>query len=148
MVSEDLRPDSIMTREAFENAIVINSAIGGSTNAPIHLNGIAKHLGVTLNNDDWQNLGHDIPLLVNLQPAGEYLGEDYHRAGGVPAVVGELLAAGLLPHPNALTVNGQSISENCKDLFSTNTDVIKKVTAPMMKSAGFINLKGLSLIHI
>jgi len=142
MVSEDLRPDSIMTREAFENAIVINSAIGGSTNAPIHLNGIAKHLGVTLNNDDWQNLGHDIPLLVNLQPAGEYLGEDYHRAGGVPAVVGELLAAGLLPHPNALTVNGQSISENCKDLFSTNTDVIKKVTAPMMKSAGFINLKG------
>lgn len=142
MVSEDLRPDSIMTREAFENAIVINSAIGGSTNAPIHLNGIAKHLGVTLNNDDWQNLGHDIPLLVNLQPAGEYLGEDYHRAGGVPAVVGELLAAGLLPHPNALTANGQSISENCKDLFSTNTDVIKKVTAPMMKSAGFINLKG------
>ena len=142
MVSEDLRPDSIMTREAFENAIVINSAIGGSTNAPIHLNGIAKHLGVTLNNDDWQNLGHDIPLLVNLQPAGEYLGEDYHRAGGVPAVVGELLAAGLLPHPNALTVNGQSISENCKDLFSTTTDVIKKVTAPMMKSAGFINLKG------
>jgi dihydroxy-acid dehydratase len=142
MVSEDLRPDSIMTREAFENAIVINSAIGGSTNAPIHLNGIAKHLGVSLNNDDWQNLGHDIPLLVNLQPAGEYLGEDYHRAGGVPAVVGELLAAGLLPHPNALTVNGQSISENCKDLFSTNTDVIKKVTAPMMKSAGFINLKG------
>ena len=142
MVSEDLRPDSIMTREAFENAIVINSAIGGSTNAPIHLNGIAKHLGVTLNNDDWQNLGHDIPLLVNLQPAGEYLGEDYHRAGGVPAVVGELLAAGLLPHPNALTVNGKSISENCKDLFSTITDVIKKVTAPMMKSAGFINLKG------
>jgi dihydroxy-acid dehydratase len=142
MVSEDLRPDSIMTREAFENAIIINSAIGGSTNAPIHLNGIAKHLGVTLNNDDWQNLGHDIPLLVNLQPAGEYLGEDYHRAGGVPAVVGELLVAGLLPHPNALTANGQSISKNCKDLFSTNTDVIKKVTAPMMKSAGFINLKG------
>ena len=106
MVWEDLRPSDIMTRAAFENAIVINSAIGGSTNAPIHLNGIARHLGVTLDNDDWQAIGHSVPLLVNLQPAGTYLGEDYHRAGGVPAVVGELMAAGLLPHPEALTVNG------------------------------------------
>ena len=142
MVNEDLRPNLIMTREAFENAIVINSAIGGSTNAPIHLNAIAKHLGVNLNNDDWQNLGHDVPLLVNLQPAGEYLGEDYHHAGGVPAVVGELLAAGLLPHPHAVTANGKTISENYGALLSKNTDVIKKVSAPMMQSAGFINLKG------
>ena len=87
MVHEDLKPSDIMTREAFENAIVVNSAIGGSTNAPIHLNAIARHLGVKLDNDDWQKVGHHVPLLVNLQPAGEYLGEDYHHAGGVPAVV-------------------------------------------------------------
>ena len=142
MVHEDLRPDAIMTREAFENAIVINSAIGGSTNAPIHLNGIAKHLGVALNNDDWQGLGHNVPLLVNLQPAGEYLGEDYHRAGGVPAVIGELLAADLLPYPNAQTVNGKTILENCGHLRSENSDVIKQVNAPLVQSAGFINLKG------
>ena len=109
MVSEDLKPADIMTREAFENAIVVNSAIGGSTNAPIHLNGIAKHLGIKLDNDDWQKIGLDIPLLVNLQPAGEYLGEDYHRAGGVPAVVNQLLSKNLLPHPNAITVNGKSM---------------------------------------
>ena len=94
MVREDLKPSDIMTRQAFENAIVINSAIGGSTNAPIHLNAIARHLNIPLDNDDWQAIGHDVPLLVNLQPAGEYLGEDYHRAGGVPAVVAELLKAG------------------------------------------------------
>ena len=111
MVWEDLRPSDIMTRAAFENAIVINSAIGGSTNAPIHLNGIARHLGVPLDNDDWQKIGHHIPLLVNLQPAGEYLGEDYHRAGGVPAVISELLAEGLLPHPTAVTANGQTMAE-------------------------------------
>ena len=93
MVHEDLKPSDIMTREAFENAIVVNSAIGGSTNAPIHLNAIARHLGVPLDNDDWQTIGHKIPLLVNLQPAGEYLGEDYHHAGGVPAVVAELMKA-------------------------------------------------------
>src|SRR6186997_1746118 len=100
MVHEDLKPSQIMTREAFENAIVVNSAIGGSTNAPIHLNAIARHLGVPLDNDDWQKFGHQIPLLVNLQPAGEYLGEDYHHAGGVPAVVMELMKAGLLPNPD------------------------------------------------
>ncbi len=142
MVHEDLKPSDIMTREAFENAIVINSAIGGSTNAPIHLNGIARHLGVSLDNDDWQTVGHKVPLLVNLQPAGEYLGEDYHRAGGVPAVVGELLAEGLLPHPGALTVNGQSIGDNCADRRSVTPEVIKSVAAPMVKDAGFINLKG------
>ena len=142
MVSEDLKPADIMTREAFENAIVVNSAIGGSTNAPIHLNGIAKHLGIELGNDDWQKIGLNIPLLVNLQPAGEYLGEDYHRAGGVPAVVNHLLSKNLLPHPNALTVNGKSMGENCKNKETINKDVIKPIEAPMLKNAGFINMKG------
>lgn len=142
MVWDDLRPAKVMTREAFENAIVINSAIGGSTNAPIHLNAIARHLGVPLDNDDWQTIGHNIPLLVNLQPAGEYLGEDYHQAGGVPAVVGELLAAGLLPHPNALCVNGRSMGENYRSVRSTNQDVIRPANNPLLASAGFINLKG------
>ncbi|TDH34469.1 dihydroxy-acid dehydratase [Pseudohoeflea suaedae] len=142
MVWEDLKPSDIMTREAFENAIVANSALGGSTNAPIHLNAVARHVGVKLDNDDWQALGHDIPLLTNLQPAGAYLGEDFHRAGGVPAVIGELLKAGLLPHPDAITVNGKPIGENCKERASENEDVIRTVAAPMMKSAGFMNLKG------
>lgn len=142
MVHEDLKPSDIMTRAAFENAIVVNSAIGGSTNAPIHLNGIARHLGVALDNDDWQRLGHKVPLLVNLQPAGEYLAEDYHRAGGVPAVVGELLAEGMLPHPGAVTVNGRGIGENCEGRRSENPAVIKSVAAPMKRDAGFINLKG------
>ena len=142
MVWEDLRPSDIMTREAFENAIVINSAIGGSTNAPIHLNAIARHLDIPLSNDDWQSVGHKTPLLVNLQPAGEYLGEDFHRAGGVPAVVGELLEAGLLPFPNAMTANGQTMGSNCEARKTTNGDVIKTVAAPLMEAAGFINLKG------
>ncbi len=142
MVSEDLKPADIMTREAFENAIVVNSAIGGSTNAPIHLNGIAKHLGIALDNDDWQKIGLDIPLLVNLQPAGDYLGEDYHRAGGVPAVVNQLLSKNLLPHPNAITVNGKSMGENCKNRETINKDVIKPIEAPMLANAGFINMKG------
>ncbi|WP_170461775.1 IlvD/Edd family dehydratase [Ruegeria arenilitoris] len=142
MVWEDLRPSDVMTRAAFENAIVINSAIGGSTNAPIHLNAIARHLGVPLNNDDWQSLGHDVPLLVNMQPAGKYLGEDYQRAGGVPAVVGELIDAGLLPNPDALTVNGRSMGENCRTRRSLNDDVIKPVRNPVKHQAGFINLSG------
>jgi dihydroxy-acid dehydratase len=142
MVREDLKPSDIMTRAAFENAIVINSAIGGSTNAPIHLNAIARHLDIPLDNDDWQAIGHDVPLLVNLQPAGEYLGEDYHRAGGVPAVVAELMKARKLPHPGALTVNGKSIGANCENAENLNTDVIKPYDAPLKKKAGFINLKG------
>jgi len=142
MVWTDMRPSDIMTREAFENTIVINSAIGGSTNAPIHLNGIAKHLDVPLNNDDWQQIGHDIPLLVNLQPAGEYLGEDYQHAGGVPAVIGELIAADLLPHPDAITANGKTMRENCAHLRSADTKVIKPVSDPLKEQAGFINLKG------
>ncbi len=142
MVWEDLRPSDVMTRQAFENAIVINSAIGGSTNAPIHLNAIARHLDVPLNNDDWQKLGHDVPLLVNMQPAGEYLGEDYQQAGGVPAVVGELLDAGLLPHPDAITVNGKTMGNNCSARRSLNSEVIKPVGNPVKQQAGFINLSG------
>ncbi|MDJ0612797.1 MAG: IlvD/Edd family dehydratase [Rhizobiaceae bacterium] len=142
MVWEDLKPSDVMTREAFENAIVINSAIGGSTNAPIHLNAIARHLDIELTNDDWQKLGHKIPLLTNMQPAGKYLGEDYHRAGGVPAVVNELMKAGLLPHKNAITVNGKSIGANCRGKKIQNPEVLKTVKNPMVEHAGFINLKG------
>ena len=142
LVHNDIRPDNIMTREAFENAIVINSAIGGSTNAPIHLNAIARHLNIALDNDDWQKLGHNIPLLVNLQPAGEYLGEDYHRAGGLPAVVGELMSKELIPHPTVLTVNGKTLSENCSEIVTLNEDVIFKIDKPILKDAGFINLTG------
>ncbi len=142
MVHEDLKPSDIMTREAFENAIVVNSAIGGSTNAPIHLNAIARHLGVPLDNDDWQKIGHHVPLLVNLQPAGEYLGEDYHHAGGVPAVVAELMKADLLPHPDALTVNGKTMGDNCRGVENLNTQVIRPVSSPLKEHAGFINLKG------
>jgi len=142
MVHQDIKPSDIMTREAFENAIVVNSAIGGSTNAPIHLNAIASHLGVPLDNDDWQELGHEIPLMVNLQPAGEYLGEDYHHAGGVPAVVGELMKHGKLPHPGAMTVNGKSIGDNCGDVEIEMAEVILPFDEPLKEGAGFINLKG------
>lgn len=142
MVHEDLKPSDIMTREAFENAIVVNSAIGGSTNAPIHLNAIARHLGVKLDNDDWQAIGHHVPLLVNLQPAGEYLGEDYHHAGGVPAVIAELIKGGLLPHPQAITANGKTIGENCASVENLDPKVIFTVAEPLKKDAGFLNLKG------
>jgi dihydroxy-acid dehydratase len=142
MVNEDLKPSDILTRAAFENAVVVNSAIGGSTNAPIHLNAIARHLGVKLDNDDWQRIGHAIPLLVNLQPAGEYLGEDYHHAGGVPGVIGELMRAKLLPHPGAMTVNGRTIGENCAKAEIVLPDVIRTVDRPLKQKAGFINLKG------
>ena len=142
LVREDLKPSDILTRQAFENAIVVNAAIGGSTNAPIHLNAIAQHIGVELDNDDWQAIGHDTPLLVNLQPAGEYLGEDYHRAGGVPAVVGELIASGRLPDPGALTVNGRSIGDNCEGTEIKDARVIRSVAEPLTATAGFINLKG------
>src|SRR5882757_8424521 len=142
MVHEDLKPSDIMTRKAFENAIVVNSAIGGSTNAPIHLNAIARHLGVPLTNDDWQAVGLHVPLIVNLQPSGEYLGEDYHHAGGVPAVVAELMKGKLLPYPEAMTVNGKTIGDNCKGVVNENTDVIRTVAEPLKANAGFINFKG------
>ncbi|QFT29126.1 L-arabonate dehydratase [Labrenzia sp. THAF82] len=142
MVRSDRKPSDIMTREAFENAIVVNSAIGGSTNAPIHLNGVARHLGVELDNDDWQSIGQDIPLLVNLQPAGEYLGEDYFHAGGVPAVIAELIRNGKLPHPDAITANGKTMAENCEGITTDLPDVIKSFDAPLKEKAGFLNLKG------
>ncbi|WP_342360601.1 IlvD/Edd family dehydratase [Terrarubrum flagellatum] len=141
MVWEDLKPSDILTRDAFENAIAVNSAIGGSTNAPIHLNAIARHIGVELNNDDWEKIGYDLPLLVNLQPAGEYLGEDYYRAGGVPAVVNELIKAGKI-NDRAVTVNGKTLHENCKGWESINEKVILPFKKPMKTKAGFLNLKG------
>ena len=141
MVLEDLTPSKIMTRKAFENAIAVNSAIGGSTNCPNHLNAIARHMGVPLEVKDWETHGLDIPLLVNLQPAGEYLGEDFHRAGGVPAVVAELISQGRI-HEDALTANGKTIAENCKDKFSWDRNVIKAYGAPLMANAGFKMFSG------
>ncbi len=140
MVRENLKPSDILTRAAFENAIVVNSALGGSTNAPIHLNAIARHIGVELDNDDWEKIGYKIPLLVNLQPAGEYLGEDYYHAGGVPAVVAELIAKGKIQP--AITANGKTLTENCEGRFSADRKVILPYAKPMKKNAGFLNLKG------
>ncbi|MGU3492627.1 IlvD/Edd family dehydratase [Xanthobacteraceae bacterium A53D] len=141
MVAEDLKPSDILTREAFENAICVNSAIGGSTNAPIHLNAIARHVGVSLTVDDWQQVGLDIPLLVNMQPAGAYLGEEFHRAGGIPAVVAELIAQGKI-HEGALTVNGRSMGENCTGKFSWDREVIRPYAEPLKEAAGFLVLRG------
>jgi dihydroxy-acid dehydratase len=141
IVLEDLRPSRVLTRDAFENAIAVCSAIGGSTNAPIQLNAIARHVGVELDNDDWEHVGYDVPLLVNLQPAGEYLGEDYYRAGGVPAVVAELIAMRKI-HRTAITINGKSLWENNEGRFSTDREVIRSHDAPLRAKAGFLNLKG------
>ena len=142
MVLADRKPSDIMTRESFENAIVLNSAIGGSTNAPIHLIAIAKHLGLELNNKDWQDVGHHIPLLVDMQPAGRYLGEDFHRAGGVPGVMAELLKAGALPHPGAMTVTGETVKQAYADATVLNTEVIRPFSEPLKENAGFLALKG------
>ncbi|GHH07555.1 dihydroxy-acid dehydratase [Sphingomonas glacialis] len=141
MVREDLKPSDIMTRDAFLNAIVVNSAIGGSTNAPIHLAAIARHVGAELELDDWQTHGHKVPLLVNLQPAGEYLGEDYYRAGGVPAVVAELMRHDLIQE-GALTVNGRTIGDNCRDATIEDDRVIRTFETRLVEEAGFVVLKG------
>jgi dihydroxy-acid dehydratase len=141
MVWEDLKPSDILTREAFENAIVANAAIGGSTNAPIHLNALAKHIGVPLDCDDWERIGFEIPLLVNVQPAGEYLGEEYFRAGGLPAVIAELIGAGKI-HTDAVTCTGTSIGENCRGKFTWDHSVIRSYDSPLKEKAGFLNLKG------
>jgi dihydroxy-acid dehydratase len=141
MVREDLKPSDIMTREAFENVILANTAIGGSTNAPVHINAIAKHMGVKLDVSDWEKVGFDIPLLVNLQPAGEYLAEEYFRAGGLPAVMAELIKAGKL-RENAMTASGKTAGENYRGKFATNRKVIRSYDDPMKKNAGFLNLKG------
>ena len=141
MVKKDLTPSKILTRKAFENSIVLNSAIGGSTNAPIHINAIARHVGVELEIEDWEKVGLEIPMLVNLQPGGKYLGEDFHRAGGVPAVMNALLKAGKL-HDSAITVNGKTVAENYAETTTQDTDVIRTFQNPMLENAGFIVLKG------
>ncbi|MAC58450.1 MAG: dihydroxy-acid dehydratase [Novosphingobium sp.] len=141
MVEEDLKPSDILTKEAFRNAIVVNSAIGGSTNAPIHLAAIARHIGVDLRLKDWETFGHKVPLLVNLQPAGEYLGEDYYRAGGVPAVVSQLIGQGLIEE-DAMTANGRTMGENCRDATIEDERVIKTFEQALRKEAGFLVLTG------
>jgi dihydroxy-acid dehydratase len=141
MVLEDLRPSAILTRAAFENAIVVNAAIGGSTNAPPHLQAIARHAGVALDVKDWETVGFDVPLLVNMQPAGEHLGEGFYRAGGVPAVMGELQKAGRI-HAGALTATGRSMGENLAGWESRDTDVIRPYDAPLRPNAGFLVLSG------
>jgi dihydroxy-acid dehydratase len=141
IVREDLKPSDILTRAAFENAVVACSAIGGSTNAPIHINAIARHIGVDLSIDDWEKIGYDVPLLVNIQPAGEYLGEDYYRAGGLPAVMRELHAAGRL-HGDALTINGKAVAENVARAKVCNADIIRPYDRPLKATAGFKVLRG------
>jgi dihydroxy-acid dehydratase len=141
MVHEDLKPSDIMTHDAFINAIRVNSAIGGSSNAPIHLNAIARHLGLEISIDDWETYGAAVPLLVNLQPAGEYLGEDYYRAGGVPAVVRQLMNRSLIAE-DAMTANGKTIGENCRNAEILNEDVIRPMDHPLKERAGFRVLRG------
>ena len=141
MVHADRKPSDILTRTAFLNAIRVNSAIGGSTNAPIHLNAIARHIGVELTLEDWEAQGADVPLIVNLQPAGSYLAEDFYRAGGVPAVMGQLVRAGLIDG-DALTANGQTIAANIGDADTQDLDVIRSLDAPLKAAAGLTVLRG------
>lgn len=145
MVHEDLTPERILTREAFENAIVACSAIGGSTNCPPHINAIARHVGIEVTIDDWEAIGHQIPLLANVQPAGEYLGEGFHRAGGVPAIFSELLKAGKV-HAGALTVTGKTVGENYAKARILDERVIKRYDAPLKPAAGFVVVTG-NLFH-
>ena len=141
MVHEEMKPSDILTAKAFHNAIRVNTAIGGSTNAPIHIAAIARHIGVDLPLQDWEREGHDIPLLVNLQPAGDYLGEDYYHAGGVPAVVNQLMRHGLI-NESAMTVNGRTMGDNCRTAEIADEDVIRPFEKPIVKKAGFIVLSG------
>jgi dihydroxy-acid dehydratase len=141
MVKADLKPSDILTRQAFENAIVVNSAIGGSTNAPVHLTALARHVGVDLPLQDWQTIGHKVPLLVNLQPAGTYLGEDFHQAGGARAVIAELMRHGLI-HEGALTANGRTIGENCAGVDIVLPDVIRTFETALVEDAGFLVMTG------
>jgi len=141
MVKADRKPSDILTRTAFLNAIRVNSAIGGSTNAPIHLNAIARHMGVELDLADWEAHGADIPLVVNLQPAGKYLGEDFYRAGGVPAVMGQLLRAGLIDG-STLTANGKTVADNVGTAESLDPDVIFPLDEPLKAAAGLTVLSG------
>jgi len=139
MVREDLRMSQILTRDAFENAIMVNGAIGGSTNAVVHLLAIAGRMGVKLSLDDWDRLGRDMPCLVNLMPSGKYLMEDFYYAGGLPVVIREI---GKRLHRKALTVNGRTIWQNCKDAVNYNTDVITPLAAPFKAHGGIAVLRG------
>ncbi len=141
MVLDDLKPSDILSRESFENAIVVNAAIGGSTNAPPHLQAIARHAGIELNVRDWETIGFEVPLILNMQPAGEYLGESFFRAGGVPAVMGELMKAGLI-RQGAMTVSGKTMAENLKGWDSRDGAVIRTVADPLRENAGFLVLSG------
>jgi xylonate dehydratase len=141
MVWEDLKPSDILTRKAFENAIVAASALGASTNCPPHVNAIARHIGVKLVNKDWDKIGYDIPLLVNCMPAGKYLGEAFHRAGGVPTVMRELLRRKKI-HGGVMTVTGKTMAENIKDAKPADGEVIKSYSKPMLGKAGFAVLSG------
>ncbi|NUR92749.1 MAG: dihydroxy-acid dehydratase, partial [Nonomuraea sp.] len=141
MVREDLTPRRIMTREAFENAIVVASAIAASTNVPIHVNAIARHVGVELTNRDWQRVGADVPVLVNLAPAGEFLGEDFYCAGGVPSVMRTLLDAGLL-HGDAVTATGRTLAENLEDVTPGDAEVIRPIGEPLARRGGLLVMTG------
>jgi dihydroxy-acid dehydratase len=141
MTLADLKPSDILSRASFENAIVVNAAIGGSTNAPPHLQAIARHAGVELAVEDWQRVGYHVPLLLNMQPAGAYLGESFQRAGGVLAVMGELAKADLL-YGGAMTVTGKTVAENLAGAESRDRDVIRPVADPLRKNAGFLVLSG------
>src|ERR1700738_1119689 len=141
MIRLDRKPSDILTRESFINAIRVNSALGGSTNAPLHMIALARHFGVELSIDDWEEYGYEVPLLVNLQPAGEYLGEDFYRAGGVPAVVSQLLQQGLI-FGDAPTANGRSIGDNCANAVIQDEAVIRHFARPLPDKAGFLVLRG------
>lgn len=141
MVLDDLKPSDILSRESFENAIVVNAAIGGSTNAPPHLQAIARHAGIDLNVKDWETIGFEIPLLLNMQPAGEFLGESFFRAGGVPAVMGELMKAGMI-RKDAMTVSGKTMGDNLAKWESRDAAVIRTVADPLRQNAGFLVLSG------
>ena len=140
MVHEDLTPSKIMTRKAFENAVVVASAIGGSSNCTAHLSAIAKHMGIKFDLSDWQKLGHNIPLLVNCQPAGEYLMESFYRAGGVPAVMKELIKNKKI-HTNIMTVTGKTVGQNLKRKIDTDPKVIKTFKNSLEDNAGFLVMK-------
>ncbi|MBJ85788.1 MAG: dihydroxy-acid dehydratase [Pelagibacterales bacterium] len=141
MVEEDLTPSKIMTREAFENSIIVNSAIGGSTNAQMHITAIARHMGLELETEAWQNLGYDIPLLANVQPAGKYLTESYHKAGGTAALMGELLKNKMI-NGNVITASGKTLADNLEGIEIQDEDVIRPINKPLMERAGFCVLKG------
>ena len=142
MVHEDLRLSKILTKEAFENAIKVNAAIGGSTNAVIHLKAIAGRIGVDLQLDDWNRVGRGMPTIVDLQPSGRFLMEEFYYSGGLPAVIRRMGEANLLPHPQALTVNGQGIWENCQQSPIYNDEVIRKIDNPIRQDGGMCILRG------